>query len=118
MLPAPGQGALGIETRADDGETIAILGTLDDSETRAAVTAERIVLSSLRAGCLAPVGTWGRIEPDGHLHLTAAVFSPDGRRKLVAHAQGVDSASEQLGRAVAEDLLRQGAAALINADAP
>ena len=113
MLPAPGQGALGIETRSDDDGVLHLLRLLDDSHSRAAVTAERIVLSTLRAGCLAPVGTWGRVEPDGRLHLTAAVLSPDGSRKLSADAHDGASQSERLGRTVADGLLRQGAGELI-----
>ena len=103
MLPAAGQGALGIESRSDDDSVLNLLRSLDDSHTRAAVTSERIVLSTLRAGCLAPVGTWGRIESDGRLHLTAAVLSPDGSRKLSADAHDVVSESERLGRNVAQE---------------
>jgi hydroxymethylbilane synthase len=113
MLPAPGQGALGIESRADDDGVLNLLLSLDDSHTRAAVTAERIVLSTLRAGCLAPVGTWARVEPDGRLRLTAVVLSPDGSRKMSADSDDVVSESERLGRNVADNLLRQGAAEFI-----
>ena len=59
MLPAVGQGALGLETRADDVVVRELLAPLDHAETRAAVTAERQMLAALRGGCLAPVGAWG-----------------------------------------------------------
>ena len=56
MLPAPAQGALAVECRAGDSELVALLAELDDADTRAAVTAERILLAELEAGCSAPVG--------------------------------------------------------------
>src|SRR2546423_112839 len=58
MLPAPGQGALAVECRADNSAVVELLAQLDDATTRAAVTAERAVLSMLRAGCTAPVGAY------------------------------------------------------------
>jgi hydroxymethylbilane synthase len=115
MLPAIGQGALGIECRADDETTRAALVPLDDAATRAAVLAERAMLAHLRGGCLAPIGGWGRIDDDALL-LTAVVLSPDGRQRLEAHesAPSVDAPhAERLGRRVAEALLAQGAAELI-----
>ena len=61
MLPAPGQGALACECRADDDATIHLLSGLDDSDTRAAVTAERSLLATLEAGCSAPVGALAEV---------------------------------------------------------
>jgi hydroxymethylbilane synthase len=90
MLPAVGQGALGIECRADDDKTLAALAALDDAETRAAVTAERALLAHLRGGCMAPVGALGLVEA-GRLTLQAVVLSPDGRQRLTA---GGDAAPE------------------------
>jgi hydroxymethylbilane synthase len=116
MLPAVGQGALAIECRADDSATQAALAPLDDAATRAAVLAERSLLAHLRGGCLAPIGAWGRIER-GALQLSAAVLSPDGRRRLDADCTApVDAAAAiELGREVAQSLLAQGAAELIAA---
>jgi hydroxymethylbilane synthase len=114
MLPAVGQGALGIECRADDAFTRAAIEALEDPATRAGVTAERAMLAHLRGGCMAPVGAWGRIESRA-LHLSAVVLSADGRERL--HASGssaVDDASG-LGVRVAEQLLAQGAGDLIAA---
>lgn len=113
-LPAVGQGALGIETRADDplaGETVA---QLDDGPSRAAVLAERALLSRLQGGCLAPVGSWCRTE-DGRLQLQAVVLSPDGGQRLFAEASGSLGDPRELGKRVADELLRQGAADLIGA---
>ena len=112
MLPAVGQGALGIETRADDQRTRAALAPLDDLETHQAVLAERTLLFALRAGCLAPVGAWGRVE-GGRLALDAVVLSPDGSRRLAARGSADNAAAVSLGQQVADELLAQGAAELI-----
>jgi hydroxymethylbilane synthase len=112
MLPAVGQGALGLETRSDDQATRELLEPLNDPDTHSAVLAERTVLSTLRGGCLAPVGTWGRVV-EGRLVLDAAVLSRDGSLRLVANGEGNCSESVELGMRVAKELLAQGAAALI-----
>lgn len=79
---APGQGALAIETRADaDPALRAAIAALDDVETRAAITAERMVLSALDAGCAAPLGVHAEIA-DGDLRLRAIVYSVDGSRRI------------------------------------
>ncbi len=113
MLPAVGQGALGLQTREDDGETRSALAALDHAETHAAVIAERALLSALLGGCLAPVGAWCRTDPNGDLRLTAAVLSRDGKRRLVAEAVDRRDRAADLGRRAAEMLLEQGAAELI-----
>jgi hydroxymethylbilane synthase len=113
MLPAVGQGALGIECRADDAPTRGWLERLDDPATRAAVTAERAMLAALRGGCLAPVGAWGRVEA-GQLLLAGVVLRADGSERLFAERAGELDATESLGRAVADELLAAGAAALID----
>jgi hydroxymethylbilane synthase len=114
MLSAIGQGALGIETRADDDEAHAVLAALDDPTTHAAVIAERAMLARLRGGCLAPVGGWCRAGSEGDLVLTGAVLSVDGHTKLVREKTGTPSDAEQLGQGVADLLLADGAAALID----
>ncbi len=113
ILPAIGQGALGVESRADDETTVTTAAALDHQPTHAAVIAERTLLAALRGGCLAPVGGWARVEPDGRLHLSATVLSSDGVRRVSAEAADEITAPEALGRRVADDLLRQGAAELI-----
>lgn len=112
MLPAVGQGALGIEARTDDEATRSILTQLDHTATHQAALAERTLLFALRAGCLAPVGAWGRIESD-RLHLDAVVLSGDGSQKISASAIGSPANAVLLGEQVAQSLLHQGAAALI-----
>ena len=64
ILPAVGQGALGIETRQDDAEIIEMVKTLHDPLVAAAVTAERAFLRTLEGGCQAPIAAWGRVEDD------------------------------------------------------
>jgi hydroxymethylbilane synthase len=112
MLPAVGQGALGIECRAEDAGTLEILASLNDPETRAAVTAERALLEHLRGGCMAPVGALGRTEGN-ELTLAAVVLSADGKRRLTASEIGPSGDAESLGLRVADVLLAQGAAELI-----
>ena len=112
MLPAVGQGALGLETRSDDATVRELLDPLDHRETRAAVTAERQMLATLRGGCLAPVGAWGRVE-QSVLSLDGVVLSEDGQQRLFAsHDTALEGASD-LGQQVADDLISQGASELI-----
>jgi hydroxymethylbilane synthase len=114
MVPAVGQGALGLETRRDDTVTRAAVTALDDGPTHAAISAERSLLATLRGGCLAPVAALAQVE-DGQMSLTAVVLSFDGRQRLVVVEQGSAETAEALGRSVAEKLLQQGAAKLIEA---
>ena len=112
MYPAVGQGALGIECRDDDAVAAALLSKIDHAVTRSRVTAERALLAHLRAGCHAPVGTATRVEGDG-LVLEAVVLSPDGQQRIYADGRDATANAAALGRAVAEGLLKQGAARLI-----
>ncbi len=112
ILPAVGQGALGLETRQDDQATRSALAVLDDAASHAAVLAERAMLAALQGGCLAPVAAWGRIE-DGQLTLTGRVLDADGRRSVETSLTADPDDAEQLGRQVADELFAQGAAELI-----
>ncbi|WP_028279108.1 hydroxymethylbilane synthase [Arthrobacter sp. H5] len=115
MLPAPGQGALAVECRADDAsssEFAAALESYDHSATRLAVTAERAVLRRLEAGCSAPIGALARLE-DGALGLEAAVCSISGDRLIRRAGSTTDlstTGAAALGELLAEDLLDAGAA--------
>jgi hydroxymethylbilane synthase len=108
MLPAPGQGSLALECRADRAGLLELLGTVDDRATRAAVTAERTVLAVLEAGCSAPVGAYAA-EGEQELRLTAAVVAHDGTRQIRLSASGHPDQAERLGRELAADLLDRGA---------
>ncbi len=112
MLPAAGQGALGILARADDVETRALLAHLDDLASHEEVLAERSLLAGLEAGCRAPVAALARVA-DRALTLEAAVLSPDGSRVIRESRSGDAADAVGLGRAVAESLLARGAAELI-----
>src|ERR1700735_1649935 len=96
MLPAVGQGALGIETRADDRETLRLVAALNDSESHATVTAERALLRELEGGCQIPLGAWARFE-NGELRLEACVFSADGREFVRKELRGQPAEAEKLG---------------------
>jgi hydroxymethylbilane synthase len=112
MLPAVGQGALGLECRAGDEQTRRLLEGLNDPATRAAVLAERAFLRGLGGGCLVPIGALGVVEDDT-LHLRGCVLSPDGKRRLEGERSGPASAAEEVGLALAEGLLEQGARELL-----
>ncbi len=108
VLPAPGQGALGIECRADDAEVLAALAPLEDPATRAAVTAERQLLATLEAGCTAPVGALAEVvegEDGPELWLRGALGREDGVRRLSANGPVEDPVS--LGMALANELLER-----------
>jgi hydroxymethylbilane synthase len=117
MLPAPGQGALAVECRADDESLrTALAAGLDDSATRAAATAERIVLARLEAGCTAPVGALadigdGDVGPE--IYLRAAVVAVDGSRALRLSITGPVQQSDELAIRLAAQMLEEGAADLI-----
>ena len=117
MLPAPGQGALAVECRADH-DLLDVLRALDDPKTRSAVTAERSLLAALEAGCTAPVGAYAEAAEgdDGlELYLRAVVVSPDGTVSIRKSATGPLTAAEQLGRDLATEMLDDGAGALVGA---
>lgn len=110
--PAVGQGALGLECRADDETICELLASISDSPTMQTVLAERTVLSTLRAGCHAPLGVHSTLV-DGQLNLEAVVLSADGQQKLVGSEQGDLANAVALGQQVADALLNQGAEELI-----
>jgi hydroxymethylbilane synthase len=116
MLPAPGQGALAIECRADRPDLIEALTPLDDPDTRACVSAERALLAALEAGCTAPVGVLAEVvEGEGgtELFLRAFAGSPDASVDLRRSSVGPLKDPERLGRELAAVLLDEGAADII-----
>lgn len=115
ILPAVGQGALGLETRMDDFSVRECLRALDHLPTHRAVLAERALLADLRGGCLAPVGAWGRVDDEQRLYLDAVVLDPRGIQRLSCSQQGPAEEAEKIGRQGANELLRQGAASLLDA---
>jgi hydroxymethylbilane synthase len=118
MLPAPGQGALAIECRTADADLVASLARLDDPATRAAVTAERAVLSTLEAGCSAPLGALAEVvegEDGEELWLRAVALSEDGVLSVRMSATGPVTEAVRLGTRLAGDMLAEGAADLMTA---
>ncbi|MCF6386432.1 hydroxymethylbilane synthase [Mycobacterium sp. MBM] len=117
MLPAPAQGALAVECRSGDSELVAVLAELDDADTRAAVTAERVLLAELEAGCSAPVGAIAEvvesIDEDGRvfeeLSLRACVAALDGSDVIRASGIGTPERARELGLSVAAELFELGA---------
>lgn len=121
VLPAPGQGALAIEIRADDEATRAAVAPLDDPDTRACVAAERALLAALEAGCTAPVGALAEVVEgiDGpELSLRAFVGAVDGSVELRRSIVGVPEEAADLGIRLAGILLADGAAELTAAAPP
>ena len=110
VCPAAGQGALGIEIRANDPRVSEIVAFLDDPATRFAVTAERVALAALGGGCQVPIGVHCRPRASGGFEILGVVADPDGSRVLRSFASGDDA--DELGRVVAVDLLQQGASEL------
>jgi hydroxymethylbilane synthase len=117
MLPAPGQGALAVECRAADTGLVAQLrDAIDDPRSRATVAAERAVLGALEAGCSAPVGAMAEIaegEDGDELWLRAVVLSADGAVSVRRSATGSPGDAEKVGRGLAEEMLEDGAATLV-----
>lgn len=113
--PAPGQGALGVQCRTDDGDTAEILRLLDDGPTRAAVTAERAFLRTLGSGCHLAAGAWGRIAPDGgSLLLTAFVGSAARTELHRGERTGKVAEADPLGAALAKELMGRASRELLH----
>jgi hydroxymethylbilane synthase len=112
LVPAPGQGALAIQCRAQDEAAVhTLLLEIDDEAARATTTAERAFLRALEAGCTAPVGAHGTVGGDGvHVHLRGLVASIDGREVVRVEGEGEP---EEVGARLAREALSAGAAAIL-----
>jgi len=107
MLPAPGQGALAVQCRAEDEATLGLLAAIEDPATRAAVTAERAFLSALGGGCAVPVAAYAEPLAAGGLRLIGFVGSPQGEGFWRGTMEGAEP--QALGQALAERALAEGA---------
>jgi len=110
MLPAPGQGALAVQCRADDDQTtLNLLAVLEDESTRKAVTAERAFLQGLGGGCSVPVAAYAKVTSDQSpvISLIGLVISEDGRKIVKVTGQGTDAL--KLGNELAQKAIQQGA---------
>jgi hydroxymethylbilane synthase len=119
FLPAVGQGALGIECRAEDADVRALLRALDDPATHRAVRAERAALAELEGGCIIPMAAWARdVEgtsevPGPALAIDAVVLDPDGRERVSVSLRGPRDDPDGLGRRAAQVLRDRGAEPLL-----
>jgi hydroxymethylbilane synthase len=111
-LPAVGQGALGVEMRSEDDEAHTLFQPLTCVETQAAVTAERRFLACLQGGCQVPIAAWAIVD-DGRLYLRGMISDIDGLTLLQGERWGVLHAPEQVGVALAEELLQRGGEAIL-----
>lgn len=112
-LPAGGQGAIGVEIRTADTDLAALLAPLHHSATAVRVRAERALNRRLQGGCQVPIACYAELQADNEIWLRGLVGDPDGSLLLVADAHGPADRAEAIGVAVAEDLLAQGAAAIL-----
>ena len=109
MLPAPGQGALAVQCRADDSTTLEILSALEDETTRKAVTAERAFLQGLGGGCAVPVAAYASVEGQTSkvITMTGLVISEDGKKAIKVVGEGANAL--ELGKRLANEAHTQGA---------
>lgn len=113
-LPAVGQGALGLECRADDQEVLALIQPLLHIETDVCVRAERAFNAYLEGGCQVPIAGYATLQ-DGKIHIEGRVGSPDGQTLLRAEMTDEAHNAQQLGENLARNLLEQGAGDLLKA---
>jgi hydroxymethylbilane synthase len=113
-VPAPGQGTIAVQVRADDERTSRLAAAIGDAGNALALAAEQAVVKALGGGCQTPIGAFATLTADGNqLDLQAIVISLDGARALRATASGPARDAEAIGRRAAADLLAQGAAELL-----
>ena len=107
MVPAAGQGIVGVTVRADDTELLELLAAIEDPEAKAVATAERAMLAQLDGSCRTPIGGHARLLPNGELHLTGLVARSDGtfllKRSLHGSARDADRVGSELGSSLRAD---------------
>ena len=116
MLPAPGQGALAIQVRADDADTLAVVLSADHPDTRAAVTAERAFERRLGGGCHAAIAALAQVG-DERIRLRGLIADPAGEELIAGELEGSAVGPDSVGLMLAEQLLERGAARLLEATA-
>jgi len=113
ILPAVGQGAIGIETRENDDIISKLVEKINHGPTFTAVTAERAMMKKLEGGCQIPIGALGVIEGN-LLNLTGIVASVDGKRLIKDFISGKPSEAEELGIKLAEQMIKSGAGEILS----
>ena len=116
MMPAVGQGALGLEIRESDADLHSCLQAINHRPTHKAVVAERALLSKLQGGCLAPIGALAIATKENQLQLDAVVLNVSGSQRLFHSCRMPIEEAEELGKKTAEHLLEAGAEGLIHAE--
>lgn len=109
VLPAVGQGAIGIECRYQDNSVEQLIGTLHDSDTAICITAERAFNHRLHGGCQVPIAAHALLQGNDDLWIRGRVCDPEGRDVVEGELRGHVKEAESLGRQLAEDCLRRGA---------
>jgi len=112
LMPAVGQGAIGVQARLKDEEMAEAIASLDDFETRQSIVAERALLGALQGGCQVPLGAWARIER-GELIMEAVVCSPDGKQHVHQKSSAPPEQARELGFLLAQMLLDAGAGEIL-----
>jgi hydroxymethylbilane synthase len=112
MVPAAGQGIVGITVRADDAALRDLLAAIEDAEARAVATAERALLAALDGSCRTPIGGHARLLPDGRLHLTGLVAREDGTFLLKRSLHGPAADAQRIGAELGQGLRRDSPADL------
>jgi hydroxymethylbilane synthase len=107
FIPAPAQGALGIQTRADDDETKEIIAAIDDESARITTAAERKILTTMQCGCHAPVGAFAEIN-DSDIHISAFISDLDGDNFISRELTGQVKDAENFAEKIAKELLEAG----------
>lgn len=113
IIPAVGQGALGVEIKADNQFAAEMVQAVHDHDTFLAVSAERAFLKSLRGGCQVPIGAYAQVKSNG-LYLAAVIGSIDGKTLFKKKTRGSKSDPEKTGKALADDLLKAGAGRILD----
>jgi hydroxymethylbilane synthase len=112
-VPAPGQGIVAVEVRADDEETRRAVHAIDDGAASAALAAERALVEALGGGCQTPVGALASTVGENELELVGVVVSLDGARAVQARGRAPRPAAAALGRQVADELIEKGASEIL-----
>jgi len=115
ILPAGGQGAVGIEYRVDDDDIFSLISALHDDETAYRVSAERAMNKRLEGGCQVPIGCFAEIQDQQNLHLRGLVADPNGDKIIFDEIHGPVDQAEAMGIELAENLLSAGAGEILSA---
>lgn len=113
ILPAVGQGAVGLEAREDDAETLELISVLHHEDTADRIIAERALNKHLQGGCQVPIASYAMLDGDT-LHLQALVGEPDGSKIIASDISGHKKEGERLGTELADELLSQGAKEILD----